>query len=238
MTGVFSANRSPRMLSRAAFACLLGAAVFAAGTPARAADDDMPIDRKVFRNLLEGLGLKRDGEEAINYQERSPLVIPPNHDLPPPEASNTARNVNPAWPKDPDEARHRAELRAEANRNISDEREIEQNPLLPDQMAPGKRQRTRAARDDGYVPPANGYDNPLPPSKLGVTGNIFGNLFGSKEDEVAKFTGEPSRAALTDPPPGYRTPSPDQPYGLSKTTVTPKAKNYLEEHGTLEGGGN
>jgi hypothetical protein len=32
--------------------------------------------------------------------------------------------------------------------------------------------------------------------------------------EYGPFTGEPPRAQLTDPPVGYRTPSPDQPYGI------------------------
>ena len=44
-------------------------------------------------------------------------------------------------------------------------------------------------------------------------------MFGSKDDEVAKFTSEPPRASLTEPPPGYQTPSPDQPYGLGKATT-------------------
>ena len=33
---------------------------------------------------MEGIGLRKDGE-AINYQERAPLVIPPGRALPPPE---------------------------------------------------------------------------------------------------------------------------------------------------------
>ena len=40
-------------------------------------------------------------------------------------------------------------------------------------------------------------------------------MFGKDEEEVAKFTGEPPRASLTAPPPGYQTPSPDQPYGVN-----------------------
>ena len=35
-----------------------------------------------------------------------------------------------------------------------------------------------------------------------------------KREEYATFAGEPSREDLTDPPPGYLTPSPDQPYGI------------------------
>ena len=38
---------------------------------------------------------------GIDYRERSPLVIPPTLDLPPPEAADAAAR-NPAWPRDPE----------------------------------------------------------------------------------------------------------------------------------------
>jgi len=232
-----AAKFSLRTVSHAALGCLLGATLLATGTAARAADD-VPIDQKIFRGILEGIGLRRDGSEEINYGERAPLVIPPSRDLPPPEKSDTAVAKNPAWPNDPDVARRKLEAKQERNRNISEEREHEQNPLRPDELTPGPRPKSQQARtDDGYQSPPNGYDNPLSPSRLGYTGNLFGNLFGkTKNDDVTNFTREPPRTALTEPPPGYQTPSPDQPYGLSKATTTPKAKNYLEEHGTLDSG--
>ncbi len=194
------ATISLRALSRGALGCLLGAALLVAGTPAaRAGDDDVPIDRKIFRNILEGLGLKRDGE-AINYEERAPLVVPPTRDLPPPESSDAVLAKNPAWPNDPDVARRKVERAQERNRNISEEREREQNPLSPDQITPGGRPKAqRTASDDGYQSPANGYDNQLPPDKLGVpVGSWLGGMFGSKkQDEAARFTKEPPRTALT-----------------------------------------
>jgi hypothetical protein len=216
---------------------VLGATLLASGTPARAADDGVSFDRKIFRSVLEGLGLRKDGQE-INYEERAPLVIPPSRVLPPPEQSESAVAKNPAWPKDPDVARRRVEAAQQRNRNISEEREHEQNPLRPEELTPGGRPTTQRARtDDGYQASPYGYSNPSSPSQLGSKGSIFGSLFGkSKEDDnVAGFTKEPPRAALTDPPAGYQTPSPDQPYGLSKKTTERKAENYLETHGTLEG---
>jgi len=48
-----------------ALSLALGAAVLATSLPARAADDNVPLDTKILRGLLEGLGLKKDGE-AIN----------------------------------------------------------------------------------------------------------------------------------------------------------------------------
>ena len=232
-----AAKFSLRTVSHAALGCVLGATLLATGTPARAADD-VPIDQKIFRSILEGIGLRRDGSAGINYEERAPLVIPPSRVLPPPERSDAAVAKNPAWPNDPDVTRRKLEAKQERNRNISEEREHEQNPLRPDELTPGPRPRSQQARtDDGYKSPANGYDNPLSPSQLGYTGNLFGNLFGkTKNDDVTNFTSEPPRTALTEPPPGYQTTSPDQPYGLSKATTTPKPKNYLEEHGTLDSG--
>jgi hypothetical protein len=180
-----------------------------------------------MRNIMDGLGFKRDGEAGINYQERAPLVIPPSRELMPPEQRDAAA-ANPAWPKDPDVERRRTQAAMERNRNVSDEREREQNPLRPDQLTPGARanKRQQAARtDDGYQAPASGFSSQLPPSELGYKGTLFDAMFGTKKDEQAKFTGEPPRTSLTEPPAGYQTPSPDQPYGLAKGAAPTKAYN-------------
>ena len=214
----------------AAFGLALGMVAVLFPAPARAADDDVPVDQKFLRGIMEGLGFKRDGEATINYQERAPLVLPPSRDLPPPEKSDAITANNPAWPKDPDVARRKAAAAAERDRNISDEREREQNPLRPDQIAPGSRSQAKkrqAQKDDGYDSPASGFGSQLLPSQLGTsTGGVFSSMFSSKKEETAKFTGEPPRASLTDPPPGYQTPSPDQPYGLGKAAAPKAVDNY------------
>jgi len=200
--------------------------------PARAADDDVSLDQQIYNGIMEGLGFKRDGEATINYQERAPLVIPPSRDLPAPERTDAITASNPSWPKDPDVARRKAQAAMEKDRNISDEREREQNPLRPDQLTPGGRgKKTKQARDDGYQAPASGFGNPLSPSEMGHKGGFFG-LFGGSKEETTKFTGEPPRASLTDPPTGYQTPSPDQPYGVGKGAA-PKASNDYLTRGEL-----
>ena len=45
--------------------------------------------------------------------------------------------------------------------------------------------------------------------------NLFSGIWQSKE-EYKTFGGEPPRTNLTEPPAGYRTPSPAQPYGVGK----------------------
>jgi hypothetical protein len=214
---------------RSCAACVLvfGAAAVLGSAPVRAADDEPTFDQKIMNSIMDGLGFKRDGEPGISYQERAPLVIPPSRDLMPPERSDPAAN-NPAWPKDPDVERRKVETAMQKNRNVSDEREREQNPLRPDQLTPGARgkQKRQAARtDDGYQAPASGFGSQLSPSELGYKGNIFSNMFSSKKEEQAKFTGEPPRTSLTEPPAGYQTPSPDQPYGLAKGAAPTKAYN-------------
>ena len=209
-----------------AFGLALGAAAVLLSASARAADDDVSVDQKFMRSIMDGLGLKRDGEATINYRERAPLVLPPSRDLPPPERRD-AVTANPAWPKDPDVARRKAEAATERDRNISDERELEQNQLRPDQLTPGGRaKKKQASSDNGYQAPASGLGSQIMPSELGYKGNLFGTMFGSKKEETAKFTGEPPRDSLTDPPPGYQTPSPDQPYGVGKATAPKPTDDY------------
>ena len=179
LTNVFSAS--------AAFGLALSVAAVAIPGPARAADDDdVPIDQKVYRSLMDGLGFKRDGDATITYQERGPLVLPPSRNLPPPETSGAVTANNPSWPKDPDVMRRKAEAAMEKNRNVSDEREREQNPLVGRQMTPGadatsgsRTKKQQARTDDGYDAPASGFGNQLLPSELGSsTGSVFGAMFG------------------------------------------------------------
>jgi hypothetical protein len=231
------ATFSLRTVSRAAFGCLLGAALLAPGTPARAGDsDDVPLDTKIIRGILEGIGLRRDGSEAISYGERAPLVLPPSHNLPPPENSGAALANNPAWPVDPDVKRRKEEAAQERKSNLTPEQTLlrEQSVLRPDELTPGPKPRKplRQSAGGSYESSPYGYGSALPPDKLGSKGNIFSRMFAPDKDEsMGSFTSEPPRAALTEPPSGYQTPSPEQPYGISKTKpVAPTSADYLINH--------
>ena len=61
--------------------------------------------------------------------------------------------------------------------------------------------------------PGTSNNNPiLSPSQLGYSGG-FSGLFGGSKTETAPFKGEPTRDSLTQPPPGYQTPSSNFAYG-------------------------
>src|SRR5579863_1409238 len=78
---------------------------------ARAADDDRTFSEKIkdsFYGAIRGTNMDNRG---IDYRERSPLVVPPTLDLPPPAAA--AADVPAAnWPKDPDERQRKAVIAA------------------------------------------------------------------------------------------------------------------------------
>jgi len=196
------------------------------------AQDGKSADQKFFDGVLRSIGLQGgDDGPGIEYRERAPLVIPPTKSLPPPESSDPAAK-NPAWPKDPDITRRKEAAKRERNRNISDEREREQNPLRPDQMTPGGTPTYRAGRDDGFRGSAYGSADRMSPTELGYTGGLLNKMFGRGETEAKRFTGEPARVDLTSPPTGYQTPSPAQPYGPEKPI--PKAEDSYGTHGELK----
>jgi hypothetical protein len=197
-----------------------------AGTSARADDDDEDVapDTKFFRHILQGLGLRRDGS-SIDYRERSPLVLPPGKNLPAPDTAAVAEKT-PAWPTDPDVKRAK-EAKAARNkpRKTIDE---ESMPELPSQLS-----RRSATVPAGQRPTGDSKD-PTAPSLFSELGSksIFtlGGLLGSNE-EYTTFSGEPARSSLTEPPTGYRTPSPAQPYGVGKKKHTDTAINPMDTPG-------
>lgn len=225
-----------RLNARVPIAVAAGAAVAATVLvgAAQAAETGRSIDEAILRQLLLGLGLQDPNAPQPSYEERPPLVIPKSDTLPSPQTSGTAIANNPAWPKDPDIVHAKALAEREKNRDVAAEMLREENPLPPDQLGPtGPGPRQASA---GGAPRENysGLPRILSPSELGYKGGLFGNIFGSdKDEETARFTGEPARTSLTEPPPGYRTPSPDQPYGLGKANTAPKAENSYLTRGEI-----
>ena len=74
-------------------------------------DDDKTFEEKIIEGIMAGIGGTNMDNRGIDYRERSPLVVPPKIDLPPP-AGTTAEVKAPNWPKDPDEARRKAAIAA------------------------------------------------------------------------------------------------------------------------------
>lgn len=198
-----------RTLRFAAIALGIGLAM-SAGSVSAADDeeDDRTFEEKIIDNLMRGIGGTNMESRGVEYRERSPLVVPPKLNLPPP-ASSSAEIKAPNWPKDPDEQRRKAAVAARKKENKDPN--ASSRVLTPSELAVG---RTAASARTNSDPVQPGVSNSplLSPSQLGYEGGLFGMFKGNKT-ESAEFKGEPTRESLVEPPPGYQTPSPNFAYG-------------------------
>jgi hypothetical protein len=221
-------SRSNRKFTRFAFAAAFGVAIAVgcAGTFAHAADDDDDemVDTKIVRSVLKGLGLRKD-EAGIEYRERSPLVLPPSNQLTvlPTPATDSAAKKAANWPDDPDVKRIKKAREAERKRKPV-EVGVDDKPLPQDKLTEGPppaRTGSRAGEAPGRSAEASAA--PSTNAELGSKGfmEMFRTGIWAPKEEYKPFTGEPPRASLTEPPTGYRTPSPSQPYGVGREKWLP-----------------
>jgi hypothetical protein len=189
-----STRRRATVLHAVLAIALAGAVAGLHSNVARAGDDDP--DESFISKFARGLGLKRTGVDTsgIDYNERAPLVVPPTRDLPQPGASAPAPVAD--WPQNPS-VKPRKHSRGKAP------------PATPVSNA------AASIADPNASAAQAGQE---PEQKSSFTLNWF------NKEEYAKFGGEPPRGDLTDPPAGYRTPSPEQPYGIWPDKKQAKAK--------------
>ena len=210
------------MLVHAALGIGLAGLVLGTNSAARAGDDD--DGPSVMGRVMETFGLRdpKGSYAGIDYNERSPLVVPPTRDLPPPEASTAPPAPN--WPKDQDMIR-RAKAKAEEKKVAPHPDYVADSsrPLRPNELDPAGAPKVNTPFDSS----ASANSQMADPRDQGVKKSLFSGIF-AKKTEFTTFTGEPSRGTLTDPPPGYLTPSPDQPYGVGQAPSNYKVKTLGE----------
>jgi type IV secretory pathway VirB10-like protein len=196
-------------LRLAAIALGIGLVMTSGAVRAEDDEDDKTFEEKIIEGIMAGIGGTNMENRGIEYRERSPLVVPPKLDLPPP-ASASADVKAPNWPKDPDEARRKAAIAARKKENKDP---VEASRILtPSELNKGKVAATARNSDDPIQPGSQNNNPILSPSQLGYNGS-FSGLFGGSKSETAPFKGEPTRDSLTQPPSGYQTPSPNFAYG-------------------------
>ena len=210
---------SVRALRIAAVALAVGLVMMTGAARAQEDDDDdKTFEEKIIEGIMAGIGGTNMDNRGIDYRERSPLVVPPKLDLPPPQAAATEVKA-PNWPKDPDEARRKAAIatRKKDKKDTRDATTVANDaarPLSPSELNVGKTAAPAVAPGQVLQPGEGdpGRNAILSPSQLGYNGG-FSGLFGGSNAEVAPFKGEPTRDSLTQPPVGYQTPSPNFAYG-------------------------
>src|SRR5437870_8294097 len=127
---MFAMRNDQFRLRRLLLACACGMVLcLPAALTAHAEDDDDTLEQKIIKNILGGMGVDV-GRPGIDYRERSPLVIPPSLDLPPPQAAGTAVR-NPAWPREPD---RKVVVRSRPNARATSEDPGDSSVLTPDEL--------------------------------------------------------------------------------------------------------
>lgn len=180
-----------------AVSATLAVAGLGAVQPARAADD---MGSSPVQELMSAIGLGDKEKPEIDYRERPALVPPPSTmQLPPPQQKGAVGQATGQWPLDPDEER-RARKRAEADIPKTETREykMERSPVLPPSEIIGRRVANPNTVGD-YSPASSNEPVRLSPSEL--------RGHGRAAVAASSPATEPTRARLTDPPPGYRAPT-------------------------------
>jgi hypothetical protein len=224
-----------RTFSLAILSLSLGLLVTAG--PARAEDNDgRTMSEKIsdgFFGMIRGTNMDNRG---IDYRERSPLVVPPTLDLPPPAASTGDAQQIANWPKDPDERQRRAVIAAKkknappvsrvaitANGGQAPQAINIAPPVEEAAPSPGTTRRadapvnSREATDPVYDKGGDLFTGGA--AELADKIGLGGDLFGGKKSAMYEPGTEPAREALTQPPIGYQTPSPNYAYGEQKKSI-------------------
>ncbi|MEX0753209.1 MAG: hypothetical protein WD073_09835 [Xanthobacteraceae bacterium] len=167
-------------------------------------DHILNTDKRILDGILGMVGLGGSEGATITYRERSPLVVPPDLKLPPPETHSIVQN--PEWPVDPEVKQSKAAAAARKN-----DHRASVDPAKPISRSALEQSGTGTLPTGDRSGPAKTKEDDF------FTMLYKGGLWGSqKNEDVETFTGEPPRDALTEPPPGYLTPSPVAPYGTTK----------------------
>src|SRR5712671_2252608 len=167
---------SPAALSRAlrlaVIALGIGLVMTAGAARAEDDEDEKTFEEKLIEGIMAGIGGTNMDNRGIEYRERSPLVVPPKLDLPPPAVSSEVKAPN--WPKDPDEARRKAAIAARKKEN-KDPREASRI-LTPSELNQrGPKASSTADSDSVSQPGGNpGANAVLSPSQLGYSGGFSG----------------------------------------------------------------
>jgi hypothetical protein len=203
---------------------------------ARAQDsDNRTFSEKMsdgFYGMIRGTNMDNRG---IDYRERSPLVVPPTLDLPPPTNAGGDTQQMANWPRDPDEKQRKAVIAAKkknappvarvmvttAGAPVQTQPINIAPPVSPQEAPiPGTTRPAYASDRNGTALTDPVYDKPgdlFTGGAADLADSIgMGDLFGGKKAAPVDPGTEPARQALTQPPVGYQTPSPNYAYGEEK----------------------
>jgi len=172
-----------------------------AAPAARAGDDGAaPLWVGIGSIVSPLVGLGKEEQPPIDYQEHGKIVVPKSMDLPQPGAASAA--TGGAWPVNQEGERRRAAKEAE-------KREAAKNSAIPARIRatqgfPNAPVTVRASDQVGGELPGAGVGKSSSSSVLENLNPL--GWVGLGKSQSAGLGPEPDREWLTDPPKGYRAP--------------------------------
>lgn len=165
----------PVKVALLAAAALLSLSLASFSTPARAGD------------LMDAISnmIGTDTADPEQYQERSPLVVPPSKTLPKPKQK--VQTADPAWPKDPDVIKKEKAKKGQDG--------LEQGELFAKLLGPSADEAAKAQPGTAVASPRD-PSKPLTPQEMAQASEI---MKGVAEQNNALSDANGSRA-LTAPP--------------------------------------
>jgi hypothetical protein len=174
---------------------------------ARAADDGQA---PLWQGLGTVVGIGKPEDPAIDYRERSKLVLPPKNDLPPPGAGG---RTSAAWPTDQDVLKAKkikALKEAPAPRMYGKVSTVDlgkPGQVVTMSATAGAGPGGGACLKDGVTVPCPqqaGVPEDHPSRQLDWNPLVWVGIQQKKDIVLGP---EPQRDFLTDPPPGFRSPA-------------------------------
>ena len=158
---------------------------------------------------MAGIGATNMENRGIDYRERSPLVVPPKLDLPPPASTSAEVNVRTGrrTPTSAPQKGDRGPQERQAQGYLPNRNTTQTSELNVARTAPGTSGGTRDSGAAGRRQRRS--DEPV----AAWFHRRLHEHVPRQHRRATPFQEEPPRELLTQPPVGYQTPSPNYAYG-------------------------
>ncbi|MCB1479355.1 MAG: hypothetical protein R3D43_08440 [Tepidamorphaceae bacterium] len=167
------------------------------------------------------IGLRPRKRERIDYNPRSPLVMPPAPELQTPKEKT---ELGAAWPQDPDELAAKEEEAREEYLREKASKEDRSRAMKPNELNDWARQAGMRSSNPNERPAGNEVSS----VRILSPATLLGRRKAPQDPNV-----EPERRKLTQPPEGYRKPVTDE-NGEVHTTADdekPKRRGFFSRLG-------
>lgn len=194
-------------LALVAVLALAGCSSSTSGFTDEGSDDNVGIEQNLIKGLMTSMGAIDPREKPIEYKPRSPLVVPPQRNLPTPQNQDALLNAH-NFPRNQEDVDR--EFARNAAKNAGD-------PGRAMTLGEQARFRLPSGTQAKITRPVDEREasRPLTPAEMAGQGEATRAAMAEVEGSSAPLN-QRKRRLLTDPPEAYRTPSDKAPVEMAE----------------------